>query len=560
MAAIGQGDVTLDLAFTESRTDGSAKPSWRSTAKALTDFSTIRVRVPMPALRTPLREFIVAVRGILHHESGHIRFTIPLPELIARGASALDAQDSADLRVGTLQMAWNCLEDQRMEAAVIRATPRIATYFVPMVLAYVLAETEAKGYLSDGQRAAIDGIGPWIALAGRSHIPADIRVEARDAFDGVVADHGLGSDDWFEIVARYLGATDPSEMLQAVVDAHEFLAQLMDLVATERDTGASHLSTMAMVQTREALAKKITDTSEQHQAMTDSEGADPHDSASSPDWPEAPNGESQPAAREAYASASAEVEDVMSRIDEQVGAGVLSCNVDSRSYPMPEGLLATARMVSHDIRESLEVFRTERSPIWVRHQEHGYLDPLAFRTRQPGERTFHREAQQWDTNGFGLHVSFLADRSESMTTDMPALSQTLWAVKTACDALGIPSTMVLWSDGRQTVRVMEQDDAPLVYTSSGGTDPRQALEDLDSHVTGDGLHHLVFMFTDGEWATVKSLTEWTHADRTFVIIGLHCEASISNKDAEIVIPITSISDLGVVVKHVLADHVAMNSN
>jgi hypothetical protein len=219
--------------------------------------------------------------------------------------------------------------------------------------------------------------------------------------------------------------------------------------------------------------------------------------------------------------------------------------------------VAAARVLSHDIRDALEVFRTEKSPVWARHQEHGYLDALAYRTREPGARTYHRQPQQWDTNGLGLHVSFLADRSGSMATDMEVLSQTLWAVKTACDAMDIPSTMVLWAESHQTVRVMEHDTTPLVYSGRGGTDPLMALNDLDTHVTDDELHHLVFVFTDGDWATVSSLTEWRHPDRTFVIIGLKCEDAIADKDADIVIPITSIVQLGAVVKHVLADHVAM---
>jgi hypothetical protein len=224
---------------------------------------------------------------------------------------------------------------------------------------------------------------------------------------------------------------------------------------------------------------------------------------------------------------------------------------------MPDSLLAAARALSYDIRDALEVFRTEKSPVWVRHQEHGYLDPLAYRTRQPGDRAYRRQPQQWDTNGLGLHVSFLADRSGSMATDMEVLSQTLWAVKTACDAMDIPSTMVLWAESHQTVRVMQHDNTPLVYSGRGGTDPSMALNDLDTHVTDDELHHLVFVFTDGDWATVSSLTEWRHPDRTFVMVGLHCEAAIADKDADIVVPITSIAQLGAVVKHVLADHVAM---
>ena len=65
-----------------------------------------------------------------------------------------------------------------MEAAVVRATPRIATYFTPMVLAYVLADTEAQGYMSGYQKQAVEALGPWLALAGRDYLPDDLRAQA----------------------------------------------------------------------------------------------------------------------------------------------------------------------------------------------------------------------------------------------------------------------------------------------------------------------------------------------------------------------------------------------
>jgi len=557
MSAIGHGDVTLDVAFTNASSASSQQPLWRSDHKAYTDFAKILVRVPPPALRMSLRELIVEVRGILHHEAGHVRFTIPLPELWDRARAAMGPRLRSDVSVGKLQMAWNCLEDQRMEAAVVRATPRIRNYFIPMVLSYVLADTQSQGYMSPEQTQAVDHLAPWIALAGRDYLPDDIRAQARDDFDHFGERFDVASDDWFDIVSRYMAATDEVDMLTAVFDAHDFLAKLLDDMSPHKDPAAQHLNVMSVTQTKDALAKKITDTNEQHQQMADSPGNDPEDSATAPRQPQ-PGG-SATTTQEILQQVmeSADVDDVMSRINARIAAGSIPVEDDAHASPMPEHLVAGAMVLSHAIRDALEVFRTEKSPVWVRHQERGYLDALAYRTREPGQRTYHREPQNWDTNGLGIHVSFLADRSGSMHANMTVLSQTLWATKTACDALDIPSTMVLWAEGHETARVMEHDDTPMLYRSRGGTEPLAALNDLDSHVTEDGLHHLVFVFTDGEWTKVASLTEWHQHDRTFVIIGLHCDASIANKDADVVIPITSIGQLGAIVKNVLEDHVAM---
>lgn len=557
MAAVGHGEVTLDVALTSTSSAASQQPSWRSDHKAYTDFAKILVRVPPPALRTPLRKFIVEVRGILHHEAGHVRFTIPLPELWDRAYAAMGPQLRSDVSVGKLQMAWNCLEDQRMEAAVVRATPRMRNYFTPMVLSYVLADTQALGYMSPGQTEAVDRLAPWIALAGRDYVPDDVRTRARDEFDQFGEPFDVASDDWFDIVSRYMSSTDEVDMLTAVFDAHDFLAKLLDDMSPHKDAAAQHLNVMSVTQTKDALTKKITDTNEQHQQMADSPGNDPEDSATAPRQPQPGGGATTTQELLQLAMESADVDELMSRIGARIAAGSISGEDDAHASPMPEHFLAGAMVLSHAMRDALEVFRTEKSPVWVRHQESGYLDAVAYRTREPGARNYRREPQNWGSNGLGVHVSFLADRSGSMHANMAVLSQTLWATKTACDALDIPSTMVLWAESHETSRVMEHDDTPMLYSARGGTEPLAALNDLDSHVTEDGLHHLVFVFTDGEWTKVASLTEWHQHNRTFVIIGLRCDASIANKDADVVIPITSIGQLGAVVKNVLEDHLAM---
>jgi hypothetical protein len=554
MAAIGRGDVAVELSLTDQRAGESLTTFWPSATKSYTDFSKIVVRVPAPPLRVPLRNFVISVRGVLHHESGHVRFTIPLPELWDRALPALRGRERGDLSVSKLRFAWNCLEDQRMEAAVVRAAPRIATYFTPMVLAYVLADTEAQGYMSGFQKQAIDAMGPWLAVAGRDYLPNEVRAQARDDFDEFGQQFDMASDDWFDIVARYLGADDEADMLLALFEAHDFLERLFDGIAADGDSGQQHLKTMSMMQTKESLAKKLSNTSEQHQQMTDSQGNDPSDGSTSPQRPQDRRevGESKTEMKPEIAGA--EIDEVLSRINDRFTAGTLSSPFYTPGQPMLDQCVAAARLLSYDIREALESFRTKHLPVWLRHQETGYLDAVAFRTREPGERTYHREPRNYDMHGLGLHVSFLADRSGSMWHHMTALSQTMWAVKTACDAADIPNTMVLWSDPSQTVRVMETNDRPMVYDAGGGTNPIEALNDLITHVADDELHHLVFMFTDGDWNQPQSLTEWQRPDRTLVLIGLRCTESISNKDADVVIPITSIEELGAVVKGVLTDY------
>lgn len=557
LTAMGHGDVEVEVTLTQS-VGTERRTLWGGADTVYTNMSSIVVKLPPPTLRTPLRQFVVEVRAMLHHQTGHVRFTVPLAQLWERGVHGLAGTDDERLRVKSLQLAWDCVEDQRMEAAVVRATPRIAGYFIPMVLAHVLAESTVVGYMTTFQRGAVDRLAPWLALAGRSYMPDDVRVAARDDFDAAGATFGVTSTQWFDLVARYMAATDEADMLRALVDAHRFLERLMNDVARHDRPDSPGMNAMTLSQVREAMAAKVANPDEKHQPMKESEGNEPSDSATTPTEPQMAGDASS---REAPAdiidrlASSVEIDEIMSRIDARANDGTIDHLSSAQSTPMPDYLVAQARQLSYAIADALEVYRNEKSPMWVSHREQGYLDPLAYRTKAPGERTYRREPQMWDTKGFGVHVSFLADRSGSMGGDMPALSQTLWAVKTACDRLEIPNTMVLWSQGRYTVRVMEDDDTPVLYQSLGGTHAVDALNDLDLHVTGEGLHHLVIMFTDGGWDAPSSVTQWKQPDRTFVMIGLDCERHIVDKHADVVIPISSIDQLGLVVKRVLTDYV-----
>jgi hypothetical protein len=557
---------------------------------AYTDFAKIVVTLPAPPLSRALRDWVTEVRGILHHEAGHVRFTTPFTELCLK-ATGQSSDHLANSR--SIHMAWNALEDQRMECAVVRATPRIQNYFIPMVLNVVLeAKLPSEHYAMDTvQQNAVRRLAPWLALAGRSYFSDEVRAQAKRDFDTFGHHFGLSSDVWLDIVSRYVSATDEATMFQAVLDAKDFISKISEDTKTGNGTPTNDDDIdWSKSQTRENIFRKITNPDEQHDAMRGARSNAPlEDSASEVTEPkesvneggdgddevdgeDVGNGDSasrgvadnvidqmkKEAERASQQLAeSAEVDDLMSRINDRVGSGAIPVEgALQHSRAMRDDHVAEARVLSFSIQDALEAFRTEKSPVWARRQEQGYLDPLEYRTREAGEATYHVEPQNWDNSGLGIHVSFLADRSGSMSQDMVPLSQTLWAVKTACNSLGIPSTMVMWADTAETARVMEDNAEPVVFNSRGGTYPIVALDDLESHVDDNNLHHLVFIFTDGEWSSVTSLSDWQDANRTFVIIGLNCKEQISSKGADVIIPISSIRELGSHVKNILEERVA----
>jgi hypothetical protein len=567
LAAVGHASVGVNLSISNIKGRHSVLPDDVGTTMAYTDFEDIYVQVPAPPLSKPLKDFVVEVRGMLHHEAGHVRFTIPLPELWEIVDYLPEEERKDSITISKAQIPWNMLEDQRMEAAVVKSTPRIANYFVPMVTEMLLRDKKDPR-LTTEQNDSVAASAPWLILAGRDYLPNNIRMSAKREFDRVAERFGVTSDEWFSIISRYMSATTKEEMILSVFAAVRFLERMKEKLGGPNGPGNPGKGAVDT-----AIDNSLSNANEDHKKMRtaadrSNEDVDMEDAASSPSQPESGDEDDTGMALEeqleqqAQESAeklttSAEINDIMSRISAAVMSSTISSDDDPGSTDMPNYLVDQARLLSGSIIDALEAFRVEKSPTWVHRQEQGYLDALAYRTKETGERTYHRDNVNWDNKGLGLHVSFLADRSGSMSGSMYSLSQTMWAVKQACNSLGIPSTMVLWSNPSATVRVMENDDTPVVYLAEGGTNPRTALDDLETHVQESGIHHLVFIFTDGGWSSVGSLTEYKRPDRTFVIVGLNCEEHIQQKDADVVIPITSIDHLKNHVQRIMTDYVAV---
>lgn len=196
--------------------------------------------------------------------------------------------------------------------------------------------------------------------------------------------------------------------------------------------------------------------------------------------------------------------------------------------PMSDELVANAEGVALGIKEALNSFLTESAPYWQNHQEDGVVDPLAYRTKQPGERTFRRQLVGEQNQGLDVHVSMLCDVSYSMSggygsvvSPIQALSEALYATALACDELGIGRTLTLWSSGREYYSVHSdgKEPEPVIFPAMGGTDPTPALDDLVNHNPEGASNHLVIIFTDGAWGGhFPSLQRWGGEGRRIVLV------------------------------------------
>lgn len=195
----------------------TAQPA--SQTSAWTDFSQIFLGYEA---QDDERTLVATIRGLGFHEGGHCRFTLPRPQLAEQAGVSDDYN---------LHKAWNCLEDQRMETAVVSDSPRKAAYFTPMIM---------LNHTATVNHAAAN----WPLLIWRRYLPVSIRKGARKLF---VAKHTLqGIDgealarDFERVTTSYVLATDAVTMWAAVVEYGELLQRCLPMMANVDDHAAGH--------------------------------------------------------------------------------------------------------------------------------------------------------------------------------------------------------------------------------------------------------------------------------------------------------------------------------
>jgi hypothetical protein len=535
--------------------------------KAWTDFRSINISLPDSLLpqhgvsHDEIIDFVATVRGIFQHELGHVRFTVPFANL------PWDDEDIKDSR-RTMHWAWNCLEDQRMEAAVVKAVPLISSYFTKMIGVHILSKKESLATA-------------WLLVAGRRYLSTAVRQQAYDIF---ASNHGHeAAVEWRQIVSDYTSATTDKALSEQVIRAHEFLVKhnLLnnDLADTshERQTGGEGWSNASSEdgatdeddeddESDTGTNGGATDTDEGEDADEEGQSSGSADGESDDDEGDAngsadadsdANGESgdktdtpgdadtasgnssggdgatkqvdelEDMIREAVESATKAVRQDKANHSVVVDANELQNRTGSLPWivhtgsPMPAPQQEVAEQLAIGMEQALSDFVTASQPVWQSHQERGVIDPIAFRTKSVGDNAYRRGMDGDANAGLDLHVSLLCDASVSMQGDpMVALSQAMYATATACDRLGIGTSFTLWSSPREDYRV--DAGQPVIWPTLGGTDPTAAMDDLDSHNPEEASNHLVIIFTDGDWETsFPGLHQWERPGRHIVLVQYH---------------------------------------
>lgn len=208
------------------------------------------------------------------------------------------------------------------------------------------------------------------------------------------------------------------------------------------------------------------------------------------------------------AQAEAEVsEDISQTIEavraeaEQTGGGSGN-GVEHRDTPVS----ADTRLVQVRIKEALAQLRNDTAPEPQPRQRAGRLDTRRFLDphRLPHELDTFRN--QTTGEGFNSELVILLDVSGSMDHRISEAAQALWALATAADAEGIPTSVVTFaSEGHWSLWKGPNDrwdnGTVLVPLAGGGTDPAQPLLWAVDYLTASPHDRkLLVTITDGLWA------------------------------------------------------------
>lgn len=495
---------------------------YSSTLHAYTDWESIVVRYPLGLApdrsdRNANLDTIIDIRGILQHELGHIRFTVPY--------QVLREQYSDPHRLALyeekhhLQQMWNMLEDQRMESKVVQEVPRIANYFTVTI---------GKHISNNAQPSSAT----WLLLAGREYLADSIRSKSAEEFNQIVSptiDMPDPAKSWYDIVSEYKSATTVDEMMEALYKAADFHAWHVPKTASV-PSSSEHRGWYKKTETGDTSHEGKIKESAVDKGQSDSYpgGAGSHDDKS--DDKSDDSSQTQDGGKSEMEQIVDQIMDELRNSQDNVnslasanatvnGAGSMG-TAPQTGMDMSPDEIAQAMAISVGVERALVDFETQSQPGWISRTDSGVIDALAYRTKPAGSRDYHRRMEGEYNAGIDLHVSMLCDISGSMSGEpMKQLSIAMYGFGLACSNLGISANYVLWSTMDHEGEVWPDGvPQPKKWEAGGGTNPTSALDSLDEHNERGASNHLVYIFTDGDWdASALPLTNWQTPGRFMVV-------------------------------------------
>ena len=552
----------------------SVKANLTYDIKCYTDFDNIVIGWPMHDIplnesqtrlvddANVLADAVAQIRGAFQHEMGHLLYTVPFAYLNDLGWDE-------SVYTTPYHRAWNLLGDRRMESALVRDVPRVGAYLTRLITGQVIGRADVawmyiagrqylpSELLSNAYRLFADSYSQewadeWLDIVTKYKSATDIeglRTEvkrARAFMKKVQECSGVSLPSPSTHGQNHRGSSkdeqDPGRFYSEPRDLDE-LPDLSDS-ATEQDNTPPAQEGKSDEQDEQddigggeqgATADEQVDPVGNRHEQGSEQGSEQSDEQSDSESPSQSWTKHVPVSHDK----SDEFDEQVKQIEQEAKDDILSDSTlhdvvrhaNERAYEqgltymphsgrrMPDDRVAVAEQVAMGIEAVLNDFVTQSQPTWHARQDQGYIDPMAFVTKEVGSRDFHRRLVGASNEGIDLHVSMLADVSVSMEgAPMRALSESVYATARACQNLGIGCSTVLWSDYSETYKVYEHGPTAEAFTTLGGTDPTRAMDDLDTHNEEEAGHHLVILFTDGYMDDNLDLSKWSQPNRHIVLV------------------------------------------
>jgi hypothetical protein len=559
--------------------------SFSHRTQAYTDWKSIVIKIQKkiydPDDLPQIKNLISFVKGLIYHEVGHLRYTVPLKKLMEDvnvDYTTLPSQDFEWIR-----RAWNAMEDQRMECAMVRESAIMRNYFAVIVTDFVIMSSEIS----------------WPLVAGRTYLPKklldSIRMYAQETTGN--SDPSLISDT-SAVIAKYKRADNPQDMYAQVLAFVDILKRWGKLGVTGSDPRGDHVEQPEGIPDNDPTNEgadvdyrqkyqKAANTSDEEEAEAEAEDGEQGEQGEQPANPangtddESNDGNGNdgdeddsdseivrtnedrglvnknndaeqddktsrgsshsnetpaPVPKPTYEDLIKSLKDASKEIikdalsgNEQTVKDFISTVNDELRRDMPHNIetaplehddLVVADEVHRGIMQALETLAVQNEPTWQFRQEQGILDPSAYSLREPGDTDYWIGKDGDGSKGFDLAVSIMLDTSASMLLHWCVYNGiSAYAIRKACDELNIPCTVTTFSDDG---RALWRSDEPIteVYPyPTAGTHPLDNFEALDDERMGKG-RHLVVVLTDGQWSGIHSVAQYYAPGRYFLLVSL----------------------------------------
>jgi hypothetical protein len=210
------------------------------------------------------------------------------------------------------------------------------------------------------------------------------------------------------------------------------------------------------------------------------------------------------------------VNDALNQVREATASGALPYISNIGSIMGNDDTQAAERLVA-EFETALEIANAYNKPTWRRHQDHGAVDAMAYRTRRPGDVDFRRRRAGDGSKGFDVAISLLLDVSGSMCgAPIQTLSIAQYAIKQACWNVGIPCTVTAYSSKAALVSDSKDAPEPVNLAAGGGTNPVGALR-VAPDQRENKSDHLVLILTDGDCEAGRTEVETLQGEGSYVL-------------------------------------------